>query len=57
MSVEMKNLNINGTNFEIVDAKSRNDIGSLKDDIGNISKQLNNLAFSVQDGCLVIKEA
>ena len=33
MSVEMKNLVIKGTNFEVVDNKARNDIIGLKGDL------------------------
>ena len=52
MSVEMKNLNINGTNFEIVDAKSRNDIGSLKSDVVNNITNPDEYPLSIAEGII-----
>ena len=46
MSVEMKNLIIKGTNFEVVDDKARNDIIGLKDDL---SKQKSDSGYEAID--------
>lgn len=52
MTVEMKNLNINGINFEIVDAKSRSDIGPLKSDVVNNITNPDEYPLSIAEGII-----